>query len=284
LTLEIDETFQAGASVTRQRVTDRALVAVARASVSDRLPEPLRVSAGSLPLQRQQRGYIACSVTAWRADDRQGMEGGAHKRPGFVILCLDDFTVTLVTRLKASRRDLNRGTPMPNMYVTQVLQPGETIIYNREISNWPMYIVALGFWIITVLLFLINIHHNASDFQNFLNDLKIEDWSGTQFKSLFNGLVGISLILSILIFLKAGSIQITVTDRRIIYKTGMIGRRVREIHILHIDYVEVRQSILGRFLGVGSIVLRTTGSARFVIPRITRVIILRQHIPVAPIA
>jgi uncharacterized membrane protein YdbT with pleckstrin-like domain len=52
---------------------------------------------------------------------------------------------------------------------------------------------------------------------------------------------------------------VAVTDRRVIYKTGLIQRHTIEINIDKIESADVDQSILGRMFGFGSITIRGTG-------------------------
>ena len=53
--------------------------------------------------------------------------------------------------------------------------------------------------------------------------------------------------------------EIAVTDRRVIYKSGVISRRTVEMNIDQIESVEVHQSIIGRMLGYGDIAVHGTG-------------------------
>ena len=43
--------------------------------------------------------------------------------------------------------------------------------------------------------------------------------------------------------------EIAVTDRRAIYKTGLVQRDTTEINMAKIESVDVRQSMIGRFFG-----------------------------------
>jgi hypothetical protein len=53
--------------------------------------------------------------------------------------------------------------------------------------------------------------------------------------------------------------EIVVTDRRVIYKTGLIQRHTAEMNMDKVESVIVDQSILGRLLDYGSIHIRGTG-------------------------
>ena len=54
--------------------------------------------------------------------------------------------------------------------------------------------------------------------------------------------------------------EIAVTDRRVIHKRGLIRRETGEMNMDKVESVVVDQTILGRLLGYGSIVVRGTGA------------------------
>ncbi len=148
-------------------------------------------------------------------------------------------------------------------YVVRVLQPGETIQYQRKIVNdWRWYILCAVFTFTAYGLFAVR-----------------DDIGGDDGKAIF-GFTDIFLIaLALWSFARASSREVTVTDRRIIDKKGVIARHVRELPIANIDTVEVRQSTFGRIFGFGSIIIRSVGGGRFPLHGISKPIILRQHIP-----
>ena len=51
----------------------------------------------------------------------------------------------------------------------------------------------------------------------------------------------------------------TETDRRVIYKTGLVQRDTTEINMAKIESVDVSKSILGRVFGFGTLTIRGTG-------------------------
>jgi uncharacterized membrane protein YdbT with pleckstrin-like domain len=53
--------------------------------------------------------------------------------------------------------------------------------------------------------------------------------------------------------------EIAVTDRRVIYKTGLIRRHTAEMNMDKVESVTVTQSLLGRLLDFGSVRIRGTG-------------------------
>jgi membrane protein YdbS with pleckstrin-like domain len=61
--------------------------------------------------------------------------------------------------------------------------------------------------------------------------------------------------------LKRFGTEVAVTDRRVIYKTGLIQRHTVEINLDKIESVDVDQSALGRLFGYGTVTIRGTGQA-----------------------
>ena len=73
------------------------------------------------------------------------------------------------------------------------------------------------------------------------------------------------LVLAVFAFLRAWlirlSTEIVVTDRRIIYKVGFIRRRTMEMNMTKVETVDVEQSIAGRILNFGTILVRGSGTS-----------------------
>jgi uncharacterized membrane protein YdbT with pleckstrin-like domain len=76
-------------------------------------------------------------------------------------------------------------------------------------------------------------------------------------------LSGLSALAGVLLFipawLKRFGTEIAVTDRRVIYKTGLVQRDTTEINMAKTESVDVSQSILGRVFDFGTLTIRWTG-------------------------
>lgn len=68
---------------------------------------------------------------------------------------------------------------------------------------------------------------------------------------------GITLLLALYEWLRLRAIEQGVTNKRVIYKTGIISRKSDEMKLSSIETVEIDQGILGRILGFGTV--RATG-------------------------
>src|SRR5262249_12487625 len=73
----------------------------------------------------------------------------------------------------------------------------------------------------------------------------------------------ILVLLGVLSLLRAAiarwTTEIAVTNRRVIFKHGVIRRDTIEIKMPQVESVDVRQSILGRLLNYGTVLVRGTG-------------------------
>ena len=68
------------------------------------------------------------------------------------------------------------------------------------------------------------------------------------------------------------------TDRRIIYKRGFIWRHTVEMHMDKVESVDVDQSILGRLLNFGDIIIHGTGETVEPLREIDHPIDFRNHV------
>ena len=72
--------------------------------------------------------------------------------------------------------------------------------------------------------------------------------------------------------------EFAVTNKRVILKTGVVRRRTAEMFLAKIESVGADQTILGRALGYGSIVLRGTGGSTEPFDNIDRPLEFRRQI------
>ena len=74
-------------------------------------------------------------------------------------------------------------------------------------------------------------------------------------------LVLVALILLIQQWLQCWVTEIAVTNRRVIYKKGLIRRQTNEMNMDKVESVKIDQSILGRMLDYGSVTILGTAKA-----------------------
>ena len=75
------------------------------------------------------------------------------------------------------------------------------------------------------------------------------------------GMIGVLFVLVTLIH--RNSVKYTITNKRVMAKRGVLGKKVDEIDIQHIRCVSVKQGILARMFDDGDILIGTAGTAGY---------------------
>ncbi|GAB4441911.1 MAG: hypothetical protein Kow0031_23950 [Anaerolineae bacterium] len=88
----------------------------------------------------------------------------------------------------------------------------------------------------------------------------------------------LALILTVTMALNFVSSDLILTNRRVIFETGIMRRRTREFFLNQIDSVTIETPLLGRFLNYGSIVVSGSGGLRQPFYRISNPQEIRNHI------
>jgi uncharacterized membrane protein YdbT with pleckstrin-like domain len=146
-------------------------------------------------------------------------------------------------------------------YVDKVLQPGEQIRYRASL-NWILYVPGLSLWVVALALYLTPAR---GGFATLLNLCALLAFAA-------------GLYLAGRAWFDWWTTEIAVTDRRVIYKTGFISRKTTEMHMDKVESVDVDQSVLGRILDYGDVIVRGTGSGLSPIRSVDAPLELRNHI------
>lgn len=72
---------------------------------------------------------------------------------------------------------------------------------------------------------------------------------------------GFGLILWVIAYVRIKSTEIAVTTKRLIVKHGFIRRTTIEININRVESIQVDQTMLGRLLNFGTLVISGTGTS-----------------------
>lgn len=153
-------------------------------------------------------------------------------------------------------------------YVERVLQPGETVRYTGTL-HWIIFLpafVLLGFAIAGLAAMAIGSR-------------------GGNGGSIFFGVVVLAFVLGTLhlfaAWVKRHTTEIAVTDRRVIYKTGLISLRSVEMNMDKVESVDVQQGVFGRMLDYGTVLIRGTGAGLEPLGNIAAPLTLRNAITAA---
>ena len=149
-------------------------------------------------------------------------------------------------------------------YVEQVLQPDEKVIYATSL-HWLVYLRAILLLIVAGACLIVSGMFPEPGVKLAL----------TVVAALF-GLI--ALLSGLSAFIRRSTTELAVTDRRVIYKTGIFQRHSMEMNTSKVETVGVNQSILGRILGYGTVMVRGTGGSFEPIPFIGDPLTFRSHI------
>lgn len=89
-------------------------------------------------------------------------------------------------------------------------------------------------------------------------------------------IVGIGLFAHMMII--RATTEIAVTTDRLVLKEGVIARHVDEMNIDRIESVHVTQSVIGRLLGYGTVMVRGMGVGEILLPPVSKPIVMRNAI------
>jgi len=88
----------------------------------------------------------------------------------------------------------------------------------------------------------------------------------------------LALVLLVVTWLRCRATEIVVTDKRVLYKTGLVSCHTIEMNISKIESVDVRQGMFGRLLDFGTVLIRGTGETLEPLRRVVAPLALRNAI------
>jgi hypothetical protein len=155
-------------------------------------------------------------------------------------------------------------------YITKALVPGEKIIYMTRM-HW---IVMLGHIIGALVLWALGGYVLWYDYAHPFME------TSNRHVTAYGGA---ALLLCGLIVLFAGSlrrnaIEMGVTTRRVVVKTGVASRRTIEMLLNKVETIEVAEPGMGRMLGYGSITLIGTGGTSEQFHKIAKPLVFRNEV------
>jgi len=131
-------------------------------------------------------------------------------------------------------------------YYTKVLQPDEKVLVVGRL-HWSIYLRGLIVLAIAAgLLFYADRLANP-DWQRYAR------WAG-------GGIGALGILLLLGAWIRRQATEIVVTDRRVIFKRGLLARHTVEMNVSKIETVDVEQGLGGRIWGYGTVMIRGTGA------------------------
>jgi uncharacterized membrane protein YdbT with pleckstrin-like domain len=89
-------------------------------------------------------------------------------------------------------------------------------------------------------------------------------------------LFGLGLVLLLVAYVKYRTTELAITTRRVIAKFGFISRRTVELNIQKVESIQVEQSMMGRILDYGTLIIYGGGNPQAPIPGISHPIAFRK--------
>jgi len=147
-------------------------------------------------------------------------------------------------------------------YVKSVLQADEQIRYLTNI-HWIIYVPGVALLVVAALVYGFALREEGG-------------------RPLWMAIAGVLAVLAALTLFQAWfrrfTTEIAVTNRRIIYKRGFISRDTIEMQMDKVESVDVQQSVGGRILGYGDILIRGVGVGIEPLKNIDSPIEFRNHV------
>jgi uncharacterized membrane protein YdbT with pleckstrin-like domain len=148
-------------------------------------------------------------------------------------------------------------------YVRRVLQPGENVVHATRM-HWIIFVPAMLWLAAALVLLIIGFSKDG--------DLRIGGEALAAIAFIFGIAAGTPA------FIRWISTELAVTDRRVIYKAGLISRHTLEMNRSKVESVDVDQTLLGRMLSFGTITVRGTGGSLEPIRMVSDPLTFRSHI------
>lgn len=148
-------------------------------------------------------------------------------------------------------------------YLEHILQPGETVRFNGTL-HWVIFVPGFVLLVIAAVALVGLATHPAGHI--------------TVLWIVAAAALALGILHLISAWIMRLSTEIAVTNRRVIYKTGLVSRRTVEMNMDKVESVDVAQGIIGRVLNYGTVLIRGTGAGLEPLQRIAQPLALRNAI------
>jgi uncharacterized membrane protein YdbT with pleckstrin-like domain len=136
-------------------------------------------------------------------------------------------------------------------YVEKHLIDGETIIYETRLH-----------WVVLIVPVLLGVLFAATGIAMFV--LSGRSTPGQNMAHQSVTILGAAFLVVALLFIGRGVLvrnatEMTLTNKRIFVKVGLAARRTVELLLSRVESIGVEESVMGRMLGYGTVIVRGTG-------------------------
>jgi uncharacterized membrane protein YdbT with pleckstrin-like domain len=148
-------------------------------------------------------------------------------------------------------------------YASKHLIPGETLIYQTKL-HW----VILFWHIVFAIVFLVAPAIALLYYQRQRTDV--------EYAAAI--LVVIAVIIICVGMIKRNATEMAVTNKRVLIKQGLTSRRTLELLLQKVESIAVEESLMGRILGYGTVVIRGTGGTPEPFRKMAHPLEFRRHV------
>jgi uncharacterized membrane protein YdbT with pleckstrin-like domain len=143
-------------------------------------------------------------------------------------------------------------------YVERNLVAGETLLYQTR-HHWIVLIGPLLVALAVGLPGLLLVFAGTAK-SNVLEEYVVRFPGGTQTALIFGGILLVVALANLGWGLaKRNATEMAVTNRRVLIKTGMGSRRTLDLMLSRVESIGVEETMWGRMLGYGNVIVRGTG-------------------------
>ena len=150
-------------------------------------------------------------------------------------------------------------------YASRHLIPDEKILYETRLSwvvlFWPVIVPTLILLGVGGYLVYTNAHADTDNM-----------------KEIGVGLIVLAALIFGIGLTKRNATEMAVTNKRVLIKQGLFGRRTLEILLQKIESIAVDESMWGRMLGFGSVTVRGTGGTPEPFHKMAHPLEFRRHV------
>jgi uncharacterized membrane protein YdbT with pleckstrin-like domain len=155
-------------------------------------------------------------------------------------------------------------------YVEKHLIEGETIIYQTRL-HWTVLIVPI----------LLGLLFASTGAGMFVLTGRIQADQTMAHESLM--IMGAAFLVIALLFIARGVLvrnatEMTVTNKRLFVKVGLAARRTIELLLSRVESIGVEESVMGRMLGYGTVIVHGTGGTPEIFNRIAHPLEFRTQV------
>ena len=148
-------------------------------------------------------------------------------------------------------------------YVSRILETGESVLYATTL-HWRAYLPAIALLAIGVGC-LVTAVEAGGDYQSAIL-IAAATFAVLAFASWLPAAI------------RRATTELVVTDRRVILKRGIFSRQTIEMNRAKVESVDVDQTVMGRIMGYGTVIVRGTGGGLEPIRDIAHPLTFRSHI------